>query len=565
MSPAQGGKRPRPPAKAAAKTKAPAAKTGGRTGPKPRAGAAAKPKRRRGKKRRPSLLARLSGVSRLTWLAGLCLVLLGVVAAWWWGSLPGPRPAAPPQTRQARAPLAQRPAPSAPRPAAPHSPPALPRTDKASAPAPAASGGTISATTSTTSRPTTTSTTSTTSQPTTTTTTTTTSTTSSSTTSTTLPPARIQVLPMPLPPYEEPQAGAGAQAQLQAVDEAIFTALRQGGLDPRQIHIRVNGTPPSEVTELEAHLKPGQETKALVRDLDQALAHTPAKSSWQAQPGGRRLQVRLGGRLTHRLSLLSPGQAALPLPTPHPPSTMPPTPPLPPGARPRVALVIDDMGYQVEAAKRLMAMDLHLTLSILPFAPHARETAELARRHGVPVMVHLPMEPRSYPALTPGPGGLLVSMDPATLARLTRQALDNLPGAVGVNNHMGSRFTEDPAALRPVLEVLRQQGLFFLDSVTSPRSQARDLARRMGLAHGQRDVFLDHDPTTGAITRQVLRLVRLAKTQGQAIAIGHPHATTIAVLTSLAPRLKQEVELVPVGQLITPAGQGELDSRAAKP
>jgi len=130
---------------------------------------------------------------------------------------------------------------------------------------------------------------------------------------------------------------------------------------------------------------------------------------------------------------------------------------------------------------------------------------------------------------------------------------------------MGSRFSEDPTALQPVLEVLRQQGLFFLDSVTSPRSQAREQARRMGLAHGQRDVFLDHDPTVGAITQQVLRLIKLAKAQGRAIAIGHPHATTIQVLTSLAPRLKQEVELVPVSQLLTPAGQAELDSQAARP
>jgi uncharacterized protein len=355
------------------------------------------------------------------------------------------------------------------------------------------------------------------------------------------------------------------QAQLQAVDEAIFAALRQGGLDPEQIHIQVNGSPPGDVTLLEARLRTGQETKALARGLDQALARTPARAAWQPLSGGRLLKVWLGQSLTHRLSLLAPSPDSLKPPTPAPPGPLPSHPPLPPGARPRVALVIDDMGYQVEAAKRLLALNLSLTLSILPGAPHARETAELARRQGAAVMAHLPMEPRTYPALNPGPGALLTSMDPETLARLTRQALANLPGAIGANNHMGSRFSEDPAALRPVLEVLRQQGIFFLDSVTSPRSQARDLARRMGLAHGQRDVFLDHDPTTAAITQQVLRLIKVAKSQGQAIAIGHPHATTIAVLTSMAPRLRQEVELVPVRQLLTPAGQAELDSQAARP
>jgi polysaccharide deacetylase 2 family uncharacterized protein YibQ len=373
---------------------------------------------------------------------------------------------------------------------------------------------------------------------------------------------------MPLPPYEEPQAGVTVQAQLQIVDEAIFAGLRRGGLEPGQIHIQVTGAPPSEVTLLEARLRSGQEAKAVTQALNQALARTSARGSWEPQPGGQLLKVRLGGGLTHRVSLLAPDTAASKASLTQPPATvppLPPLPPLPPGARPRVALVIDDMGYQMEAAKRLLALDLRLTLSILPNAPHARETAELARRQGTPVMAHLPMEPKTYPALTPGPGALLTSMDPETLARLTRQALGNLPGAVGANNHMGSRFSEDSAALRPVLEVLRQQGLFFLDSVTSPRSQARDLARRMGLANGQRDVFLDHDPTTGAITQQVLRLIKLAKSQGQAIAIGHPHSTTIAVLTSMAPRLRQEVELVPVRQLLSPAGQAVLDSQAVRP
>ncbi|MBI4797946.1 MAG: divergent polysaccharide deacetylase family protein [Desulfarculus sp.] len=390
--------------------------------------------------------------------------------------------------------------------------------------------------------------------------TTTTSSTTTTTSSTAAPPAqRRQTLPMPEPPpFEEPQADDSAsQARLQALDEALFAALRQGGLEPAQIRIQVNGGPQGEVTLLEARLRPGQDQKAVARALDQGLRRAQARGAWQPQAGGQMLSVSLGQELTHRVSLLT-------TPAPKAPPPEPPTP-LPPGARPRVAIVIDDMGYQVEQARRLLALDLRLTLSILPFAPQARETAELARSQGALVMVHLPMEPRTYPALKPGPGGLLVSMDPEALRQATRQALRQVPGAAGANNHMGSRLTEEAAALQPVLEVLRQEGLFFLDSVTSPRSQARDLARRMGLAHGQRDVFLDHDPTAAAITQQVHRLLKLAKAQGRAIAIGHPHASTIAVLTSLAPRLKQEVELVPVSQLLTPAGQGELDSQAARP
>jgi polysaccharide deacetylase 2 family uncharacterized protein YibQ len=230
-----------------------------------------------------------------------------------------------------------------------------------------------------------------------------------------------------------------------------------------------------------------------------------------------------------------------------------------------VAIVIDDLGYSLPAAQRLAALGLPLGFSILPRSPHAQEIARLAKAQGLEILVHLPMEPRSYPHLTPGPGALLVAMGENELRRQTKANLDQLPGAVGVNNHMGSRFTESAQALQPVLEVIGQAGLFFLDSATSPRSQAQDLARRMGLAQGQRDIFLDHEPSLPAVERQLERLLALARGQGQAIAIGHPHPTTIQVLEQASARLRAEVELVPVSRLVKAPGEPSLDKAAANP
>lgn len=563
MPSSSGERRSRPAGKAPAAKSKPRSPRG--TGAKSSASPKAKRKpaaRKRGKVKAPfSPLAWLGALPRWAWLLGLLLALAGVVGAWWWASQPpvahqarsAPKPTASAQA-VARGPM---PTPERQAPAAPATPAARPEGHAApspgasAAPAPAAPPAQPLA-------------------------------------APPPPPAKSEALPAaksatsapaaasPAPAqgplvYEEPTSGVSAQVELQAVDEALFNGLRRGGAEPEQVHIKVSGAPPKEITVLEAHLRPGQGTRPLMEALDQALSRTKARGAWQASASGPWLSVSLEGRLSHRVHLLPPGAgpklASLPQPAPprpEPPKPSPATPSLA-GGKPKVALIIDDAGYLLEPAKRLLALDLNITLSILPHSPHARELAQLAQSQGRQVMIHLPMEPLSYPSLPPGPGALLVHMDPESLRRQTLQDLASVPGAVGANNHMGSRFTEDPAALAPVLEVLKEHGLFFLDSLTSPRSQARGLAQRMGLANAQRDLFLDHDPTARAVAAQVERLIKTAKAQGRAIAIGHPHPSTVAVLTSMSQRLRQELDLVPVSQLVTPAAQPALDSQAARP
>lgn len=374
-----------------------------------------------------------------------------------------------------------------------------------------------------------------------------------------------------IPPFEEPGHPADLSLRLVRVDEALFQGLDRAGLPAGAVSLKIQPQPQGELTLINVRLGPGQSAQAVANELRQTLRDRTDDLRLTPEGSGLRLDVRLDDRLTHRISLHPrPDQAAPPHPpslaplAPSPPPTLPAAPPAPTG-RPRLAIVIDDLGYNLGAAQRLADLGLPLTFSILPRAPHTREIVHLAQSRGLEILVHLPMEPRSYPQLTPGPGALLVGMGDAELRRQTQADLDQVPGAVGVNNHMGSRFTETPRALQPVLDVIHQAGLFFLDSATSPRSQAQDLARRMGLAQGQRDLFLDHDAGLPAITRQLERLLALARGRGQAIAIGHPGPDTIRALEQYAPRLRTEVEMTPVSHLIQPAREPGLDKPAANP
>lgn len=228
--------------------------------------------------------------------------------------------------------------------------------------------------------------------------------------------------------------------------------------------------------------------------------------------------------------------------------------PVPP--RPRVAILIDDLGWNSQVARSLLDIDAPLSFAVLPYLPHSKSIAHWAREKHRDVLLHLPLEPHGYPQIDPGKGALLKGMSEDRLEERLSHDLEAIPYAVGVNNHMGSRFTEDERAMRVVLRVLKKRGLFFLDSRTSSRSVGYDLARELGLKTGRRWVFLDHpDGEKGAdaasIEGQLWKLSKLAKREGQAIAIGHPHASTIEALRHTLPRLIAEgVEVVPVSALM---------------
>jgi polysaccharide deacetylase 2 family uncharacterized protein YibQ len=165
-------------------------------------------------------------------------------------------------------------------------------------------------------------------------------------------------------------------------------------------------------------------------------------------------------------------------------------------------------------------------------------------------MLHMPME-NSNPAVADYPGEVTVGMAPEEVARLTRDAMAQTPGAVGVNNHTGSTFTKDAGAMAGFLEVVKQQNWYFIDSRTTPDSAAYDVARRMDVPAARRDVFLDNVDEPGAIRKEWERALRLAKQRGQAIVIGHFRPLTVSLLEEELPRLAgQGITLVHASELV---------------
>jgi hypothetical protein len=230
------------------------------------------------------------------------------------------------------------------------------------------------------------------------------------------------------------------------------------------------------------------------------------------------------------------------------PERRPPAPsaPAPSG---RIALVIDDLGRSLEELDRVEALGVPVSYAVLPFE---RRTAEVvARLHAErrEVLCHLPMEATG--GENPGANAIRETQSAAEITALTRRALDGVPGAVGVNNHMGSRVTADPAAMRAILGVVAERGLFFVDSRTTPESRAYELAQELDIPSAQREIFLDAERTETAVRSEFVRLLDAARAKGAAIGIAHPHPVTLAVLgPAIAAARRDGFEFVPVSYLV---------------
>lgn len=217
----------------------------------------------------------------------------------------------------------------------------------------------------------------------------------------------------------------------------------------------------------------------------------------------------------------------------------------------RMAIIIDDMGSSLQEAKELLSINTPLTFSIIPGLPKARSVAAAAGEAGMKVMVHLPMEPQGYPKLRLEENGLLVKYSAAEITARTEVLLAAVPDAVGANNHMGSRFTEQEEKMLPVLKVLKEKRLYFIDSRTTPRSIGFALAERLGVKTATRNVFLDNEQDVAAIRKQLYAAAKIARIKGGVIAICHPHPATIKALKEVLPELKKSgVRFVAAGELV---------------
>jgi polysaccharide deacetylase 2 family uncharacterized protein YibQ len=203
------------------------------------------------------------------------------------------------------------------------------------------------------------------------------------------------------------------------------------------------------------------------------------------------------------------------------------------GTKPLIAIVIDDVGLDRPHSKRAWELPGPLTMSFLPYAKDLREQAKAARAHGKELMLHLPMEPGGV--ANPGPNALLVSLSDAELKQRVTAALDSFDGYVGVNNHMGSRFTAYRPGMETTLRQLKARGLLFLDSRTTPSSVGDQVAQELGVPSVARNVFLDDDEAIDAVKRRLAETEAVARRQGFAVAIGHPHEATIQALAEWLP------------------------------
>lgn len=214
----------------------------------------------------------------------------------------------------------------------------------------------------------------------------------------------------------------------------------------------------------------------------------------------------------------------------------------------KLAIVIDDVGYRPTEENKVLQMPQAISVAVLPDAPYARQMAIKAHQGGHEVLIHLPMAPLSKQPLEKNT--LTPEMSSAEIDRIIRSAVNNVPYAVGLNNHMGSKMTSSLPGMQKVMQALNQYNLYFLDSMTIGNSQSVPAAQGTHVRVLKRRVFLDDSQDINAIRQQFSRAVKLAERDGYAIAIGHPHPNTVRVLQQMLPTLTADITLVTPGQLL---------------
>lgn len=213
-----------------------------------------------------------------------------------------------------------------------------------------------------------------------------------------------------------------------------------------------------------------------------------------------------------------------------------------------IALIIDDIGYKKQDV-RAFDLPVSVTFSILPHTPFSNSFAARAQQQQREVMLHIPMESLAGKAL--GPGALTAEMPVEAITRQLKLALNSVPNAIGINNHMGSKLTQLTRPMTATMDFLRDQGMYFVDSRTTRYSKAETIAKNSGVKTLHRHVFLDHNRNEQDMQKELDRLVRIAKKYTNAVGIAHPHSETLAFLNKQLPNLeRQGVQLVPLSSML---------------
>lgn len=285
----------------------------------------------------------------------------------------------------------------------------------------------------------------------------------------------------------------------------------------QRVRVHMPGAAPDFVSMLDGNLATWAERAVLEQSRHQGRAL---------------LRVLVDGVPTHEIFLQPPGSVFVPAP---------------PHGKPRMTIVIDDMGADMAALRALLSLDIPITVSVLPYTAHAVETAAKAAAAGMEVLLHQPMEPMQAPYVKTGPDALLLAMTPDAQRDILRKNITKLPQAVGLNNHMGSRATKDRALSRLVAEEAASAGMFVLDSVTIPESIFFAEAQNARVTAYKRNFFIDDGSPTKSNILSILRQAeQTARRTGHSIVIGHPRPNTLAALKDWAHERDEVVSLVPL-------------------
>ena len=215
-----------------------------------------------------------------------------------------------------------------------------------------------------------------------------------------------------------------------------------------------------------------------------------------------------------------------------------------------VAIIIDDIGYDLNAVRELLKINADLTFAIVPFQKHSREAAEMFHKAKKETLLHLPMEPVSYPDEKPGEGALFTDMSDEEIALQLRKNFTDVPYVSGVNNHMGSKFMMDEKKLSAVFKELKRRNMFFVDSRTSADTKTSAVAGKTGLKIVERKIFIDNNRDYNKIYDNLINVANGADTSTEII-IGHPYPETVRALKDATKIMRQKgVAIVPVSRLV---------------
>ncbi|RNB70047.1 divergent polysaccharide deacetylase family protein [Brevibacillus panacihumi] len=238
----------------------------------------------------------------------------------------------------------------------------------------------------------------------------------------------------------------------------------------------------------------------------------------------------------------------------HATAAIPEVSPAPLPAKPKqVAFVIDDFGNNMKGTEEMLSMPVPMTIAVMPFLPSTKKDAELAYKNGHDVIVHMPMEPLKGRASWLGPGAITTDLSDEEIRDRLRKAIDEVPHAIGMNNHMGSKATADERVMRIVMGVLKERGLYFLDSKTNYRSVAGKIAKEIGVPYTENQMFLDDSLTTEHITKQLEITCHRLDKERRCIVIGHVGPAgkkTASILRQYIPRIQKEAEFVTISKMI---------------